>query len=109
MGPEPFSTTPSSAVGGIAFSESPNKAMNEPVNGSGEEAASSSWQNSTVPEDNMDHSSSNSSSGSPHSSTPAGTPPGMRHIVTFEFNLLLVQPIKTTRIYTGTILCQYLL
>ncbi|XP_017309894.1 dyslexia-associated protein KIAA0319-like protein isoform X2 [Ictalurus punctatus] len=75
LGPEPFSTTPSSAVGGIAFSESANKAMNEPVNGSGEEAASSSWQNSTVPEDNMDHSSSNSSSGSPHSSTPAGTPP----------------------------------
>ncbi|XP_017309893.1 dyslexia-associated protein KIAA0319-like protein isoform X1 [Ictalurus punctatus] len=81
LGPEPFSTTPSSAVGGIAFSESANKAMNEPVNGSGEEAASSSWQNSTVPEDNMDHSSSNSSSGSPHSSTPAGTPPAVKELV----------------------------
>ncbi|XP_053469009.1 dyslexia-associated protein KIAA0319-like protein isoform X1 [Ictalurus furcatus] len=81
LGPEPFSTTPSSAVGGIALSESANKVMNEPVNGSGEEAASSSWQNSTVPEDNMDHSSSNSSSGSPHSSTPAGTPPAVKELV----------------------------
>lgn len=98
MGPQSFSATPASAVSGIAFSESANKAMNEPVNGSGEEAASSSWQNSTLPEDNMDHSSSNSSSGSPtsapYSSTPAGTPPGMRHSVTLSFHLLFVQPLK---------------
>ncbi|XP_053469010.1 dyslexia-associated protein KIAA0319-like protein isoform X2 [Ictalurus furcatus] len=92
LGPEPFSTTPSSAVGGIALSESANKVMNEPVNGSGEEAASSSWQNSTVPEDNMDHSSSNSSSGSPHSSTPAGTPPVKELVVSAGNNVEVTLP-----------------
>ncbi|MCI4392095.1 hypothetical protein PGIGA_G00142050 [Pangasianodon gigas] len=92
----PFSTTPASAVSGITFSESANKAMNEHVNGSGEEAASSSWQNSTLPEDNMDHSSSNSSSGSPtsapYSSTPAGTPPVKELVVSAGNNVEVTLP-----------------
>lgn len=83
-----MSTTPASSISGIVLSES---VMNEPVNGSKEEAASSTWQNSTLPNNNIDHLSSNSSSGSPtsapYSSTPAGTPPGMRHF-------LFVQPLK---------------
>ncbi|XP_060798918.1 dyslexia-associated protein KIAA0319-like protein [Neoarius graeffei] len=94
--PESFSTTPASAVSGIAFSESANKAMNEPVNGSREEAASSSWQNSSLPEDNTDHSSSNSSSGSPtsapYSSTPAGTPPVKELVVSAGENVEVTLP-----------------
>lgn len=97
MKPQPFSTTPASAVNGILISESDNKVMSEPVNGSDEETASSSWQNSTLPEDNMNHSSSNSSSVSPtsapYSSTPAGTPPG-RYSITLQFYLQLVLLLK---------------
>ncbi|XP_058234032.1 dyslexia-associated protein KIAA0319-like protein isoform X1 [Hemibagrus wyckioides] len=94
--PQPFSTTPASIASGILISESANKAMNEPVNSSREEAASSSWQNSTVPEDNMDHSSSNSSSGSPtnapYSSTPAGTPPVKELVVSAGNNVEVTLP-----------------
>ncbi|GAA6110725.1 dyslexia-associated protein KIAA0319-like protein isoform X1 [Tachysurus ichikawai] len=96
LGTQPFTTTPASAASGILFSESANKAMNEPVNSSREEAASSSWQNSTLPEDNMDHSSSNSSSGSPtnapYSSTPAGTPPVKELVVSAGNNVEVTLP-----------------
>ncbi|KAK3531948.1 hypothetical protein QTP86_001831 [Hemibagrus guttatus] len=94
--PQLFSTTPASVASGILISESANKAMNEPVNSSREEAASSSWQNSTLPEDNMDHSSSNSSSGSPtnapYSSTPAGTPPVKELVVSAGNNVEVTLP-----------------
>ncbi|XP_046690535.1 dyslexia-associated protein KIAA0319-like protein isoform X2 [Silurus meridionalis] len=92
----PISTTPASAVSGIVSSELASKEMNEPVNGSGEEAASSSWQNSTLSEDSMDHSSSNSSSGSPtsatYSSTPAGTPPVKELVVSAGKNVEVTLP-----------------
>lgn len=94
-----FSTTPASGVSKVALFESANKAMNEPVNGSREEAASSSWQNSTFSADHMDHSASNSSSGSPtsapYSSTSAETPPGMKRTVKLSNEVLTDFYLKT--------------
>ncbi|KAM9494411.1 dyslexia-associated protein KIAA0319-like protein isoform 2-T2 [Clarias gariepinus] len=102
FGSQPFSTTPASTVSGTAFSESANKAMNGPVNGSREEAASATWQNSTVPEDNMDHSSSNSSFGSPtsgpYSSTPAGTPPVKELVVSAGNNVEVTLPCNEVQL-----------
>ncbi|XP_027031335.2 dyslexia-associated protein KIAA0319-like protein isoform X1 [Tachysurus fulvidraco] len=96
LGTQPFTTTPASAASGILFSESANKATNELANSSREETASSSWQNSTLPEDSMDHSSSNSSSGSPtnapYASTPAGTPPVKELVVSAGNNVEVTLP-----------------
>ncbi|XP_072532343.1 dyslexia-associated protein KIAA0319-like protein isoform X1 [Salminus brasiliensis] len=86
-GGQTFNQTSSvAAVTRVAIPVTANKTLNEPTNGSREEVVpSASWQNSTSPENTVDHSASNSTVESPtvtpqsYSSTPAA--PAVRELV----------------------------
>uniref|UniRef100_A0A8B9LLY5 PKD domain-containing protein n=1 Tax=Astyanax mexicanus TaxID=7994 RepID=A0A8B9LLY5_ASTMX len=91
-------TSPATAVTGLALPVTANKTLNEPTNGSREEAVpSASSQNSTSPEDTVDHSASNSTAESPtvtpqsYTSTPA-TPAVKELIVSAGENVEVTLP-----------------
>lgn len=79
-------TSPATAVAGLALPVTANKTLDEPTNGSREEVVSSaSSQNSTSPDDTVDHSASNSTAESPtitpqsYTSTPAA--PAVKELI----------------------------
>lgn len=91
-------TSPATAVTGLALPVTANKTLNEPTNGSREEAVpSASSPNSTSPDDTVDHSASNSTAESPtvtpqsYTSTPA-TPAVKELIVSAGENVEVTLP-----------------